>query len=112
LLAGPDGTNAIEQLSGLIDDEQLFDRIREIADSDPDADVFKDNEVLAIMAQYGVDAPAAEPAADAAQDIDSAVEPTQEDIDTDGVMMTKPSNMSSESKDPVLRFKRLVELIR
>jgi hypothetical protein len=27
-------------------------------------------------------------------------------------MMTKPSNMSSESKDPVLRFKRLVELIR
>ena len=120
LLAGPDGTNAIEQLSGLIDDEQLFDRIRKIADSDPDADVFKDNEVLAIMAQYGVEAPAAEPAAepaaapadDAAQDIDSAVEPTQEDIDSDGVMMTKPSNMSSESKDPVLRFKQLVELIR
>jgi len=32
-----------------------------------------------------------------------------EDLDTDGVMMTKPSNMSSESVDPVLRLKQMIK---
>jgi hypothetical protein len=32
-----------------------------------------------------------------------------EDLDTDGVMMTKPSNMSSESADPVLRLKQMLK---
>jgi len=32
-----------------------------------------------------------------------------EDLDTDGVMMTKPSNMSSESVDPVLRLKQMLK---
>ena len=121
LPAGPDGINAIEQLSELIDDPKLLDRIQDIADVDPDADVFQDSGVLSILGQYGFSAPAepadpepAEPeAADsAADDIDAAVQPTQEDIDTDGVMMTRPSNMSSESRDPVSRFRQLVELIR
>jgi hypothetical protein len=33
----------------------------------------------------------------------------EEDLDTDGVMMTKPSNMSSESVDPVLRLKQMLK---
>jgi hypothetical protein len=32
-----------------------------------------------------------------------------EDLDTDGVMMTRPSNMSSESADPVLRLKQMLK---
>jgi hypothetical protein len=31
----------------------------------------------------------------------------EEDLDTDGVMMTKPSNMSSESVDPLIRLRKL-----
>jgi hypothetical protein len=33
-----------------------------------------------------------------------------EDLDTDGVMMTKPSNMSSESVDPLIRLRQLSKL--
>ena len=33
----------------------------------------------------------------------------EEDLDTDGVMMTQPSNMSSESVDPVLRLKQMIK---
>jgi hypothetical protein len=38
-------------------------------------------------------------------------QPTREDLDTDGVMMTRPSNMSSESQDRQ-DFNRLVELAK
>jgi hypothetical protein len=38
-------------------------------------------------------------------------QPTREDIDTDGVMMTKPSNMSSESTHRS-DLHRLVELTK
>lgn len=117
LPAGTDGINAIEQLSDIVDDAALLDRVQTIADSDPDADVFQDAEVQRILAQHGFNAPAqpaaSEPdAAAAADDIDAAVQTTQEDLDTDGVMMTRPSNMSSESRDPVSRFRQLVELVR
>ena len=37
-----------------------------------------------------------------------APEPTAEDLDTDGVMMVKPSNMSSESVERVIRLAQLL----
>jgi len=40
---------------------------------------------------------------------DGSNEGVEEDLDTDGVMMTKPSNMSSESVDPVLRLKQMIK---
>lgn len=39
LIVGPDATNATEQLYDLIGDDELFDRLGEIASKDPNADV-------------------------------------------------------------------------
>jgi len=39
LIVGPDATNATEQLYDLIGDDELFDRLAEIASKDPNADV-------------------------------------------------------------------------
>ena len=36
---GPDGTNAIESLSGIIEDDELMDIFKELADVSPDSDV-------------------------------------------------------------------------
>ena len=36
-------------------------------------------------------------------------EEPKENLDTAGVMMTKPSNMSSESVDPLIQLKRLLK---
>lgn len=79
---GPDGTNATEQLYDLVGDDQLFDIISDMSKHDPDSNLWDNPAVIDRMRQLGVD-------------VDR--EPTQEDLDTDGVMMTKPSNMSSES---------------
>ena len=40
---------------------------------------------------------------------DGSNEDVGENLDTDGVMMTRPSNMSSESVDPVLRLKQMLK---
>jgi len=81
LVVGPDAINATEQLYDVIGDDELFDILGDIADADPDANVWADARVQKRLAQLGIDMPV----------------PTtqQEDLDVDGVMMTKPSNMSS-----------------
>lgn len=38
LIVGPDATNAVEQLYDVFGDDQLFDRLHELADADADAD--------------------------------------------------------------------------
>jgi hypothetical protein len=130
ITAGPDGINAIEQLSGTAaDDEQLFDRIRELSIENPDTNIWEYPGVRARLQQMGIDIdpvtepapePAADPAAppetepepDIASDIDAAAQDlTKEALDTDGVMMTRPSNMSSESAQPNSSLKRIIELI-
>jgi hypothetical protein len=56
--------------------------------------------------------PETEPEPDMASDIDAAAQDlTKEALDTDGVMMTRPSNMSSESAQPDNSVKRIIELI-
>jgi hypothetical protein len=85
LPVGTDATNATEQIYGLIGDDKLFDDLYELAQQDPEADarplIIKRLDELG----YELDLPAAtEP-------------PTSEDLDTDGVMMTRPSTMSNES---------------
>lgn len=81
LAVGPDAINATEQLYDLVGDDALFDILADIADTDPDANIWADTRVQKRLAQLGIRMPA----------------PTtqQEDLDVDGVMMTKPSNMSS-----------------
>jgi hypothetical protein len=93
LLAGIDGLNATEQLYELIDDDQLFNILEKLGDQNPAANIWEDPSVKERLSQLGIDVQ---------QD-----QPTVEDLDTDGVMMTRPSNMSSESAD----LRRLKELI-
>ena len=54
LVAGADGMNATEQLYGLIGDDVLFDIIGEIADADPDANIWDDKRVQDRMEELGV----------------------------------------------------------
>ena len=113
LPVGPDATNATEQLYDLLGDDQLFDQLAELADQDPDADARP--LIQARMAELGIniELPAdevPEPADPAAAATPPVEEPVQaENLDVDGVMMTKPSNMSSESVERILRLAQLLK---
>lgn len=97
LEVGPDAVNATEQLYDIFGDDELFDRLADLSTQDPEADarpiIINRMEELNIS----VDMPE-----------ETVAEPeVQEDLDTDGVMMTRPSNMSSESLD-VDRLRKLI----
>lgn len=100
LVVGPDGTNATEQLYDLIGDDHLFDIISDLANSDPNANLWDNPDAMKRIEELvpGITA-----------DIATEQPPANENLDTDGVMMTKPSNMSSESADPLLRLKSLIK---
>jgi len=68
LIVGPDATNATEQLYDLVGDDILFDRLSELAERDPRANVFDDTEVMNRLAELGIQMPA-EPAADQSQPV-------------------------------------------
>jgi len=111
LPVGPNATNATEQLYDLVGDDQLFDQLAELAEQDPDADARP--LVLARLEEMGIDLGMVDTVA-TPNDPDAAAVPPQEEpvqsenLDVDGVMMTKPSNMSSESIDPLIRLRRLL----
>jgi hypothetical protein len=113
LPVGPDATNATEQLYSVFGDDKLFDQLAELATEDANADARP--LIQARLAELGIDIelPAAEvPAAadPAAAATPPAEEPVQaENLDVDGVMMTKPSNMSSESVERILRLAQLLK---
>jgi hypothetical protein len=88
LPVGPDATNATEQLYDLLGDDALFDELAELAQMDANADARP--AVQRRLEQLGLD--------NILSDRQPVAEPVQqEDLDVDGVMMTRPSNMSSES---------------
>jgi hypothetical protein len=101
LPVGPDATNATEQLYDVFGDDELFDQLAELAARDANADARP--LVQARLAELGIDIemPPTDPTAAATppQDRESV---QSENLDTDGVMMTRPSNMSSESVERVL----------
>jgi hypothetical protein len=109
---GPNATYATEKLYDLLGDDQLFDQLAELADQDADADARP--LIQARLAELGFNieasADAVPPPADpTAADIPPADEPVQsENLDVDGVMMTKPSNMSSESVDRIIKLSQLL----
>lgn len=113
---GPDATNATEVLYNIFGDDQLFDQLQDLADQDPDADCRE--LVKARLEELDIDiampandvAPPADPAAanTPPEDIPPVEPPVEENLDVDGVMMTKPSNMSSESVERVLRLAQLL----
>lgn len=57
LIVGPDATNATEQLYDLVGDDELFDRLHELADRDPRANAWNDTEVMNRLAELGVEMP-------------------------------------------------------
>jgi hypothetical protein len=54
LTAGADGMNATEQLYDLVGDDVLFDIVNDIADIDPDANIWDDKRVQDRLEQLGV----------------------------------------------------------
>ena len=112
LPVGPDATNATEQLYDVFGDDELFDQLADLAAQDANADARP--LVQARLAELGIDiempsaavAPPADPAAAATPPVEEPVQ--AENLDVDGVMMTKPSNMSSESVDPLIHLRRLL----
>jgi hypothetical protein len=77
LIVGPDATNATEQLYDLIGDDILFDRLSELADRDPRANVWNDTEVMDRIRELGIETETQAPAGaegDAAP-IDTAAAP-------------------------------------
>jgi hypothetical protein len=144
LPVGADATNATEQLYDILGDDQLFDQLIQLADTDADADARP--LIQARLAELGINiempadtvekpddpaaadtpptdvpapaAPPVDPAAsptdvpnldpDAAPQTQPQPQPTAEDLDVDGVMMTKQSNMSSESVERVIRLAQLL----
>jgi hypothetical protein len=81
LPVGPDATNATEQLYDLLGDDQLFDELSDLAQTDANADARP--LIQRRLQQLGM------------ANIVKTPPDMQEDLDTDGVMMTRPSNMSS-----------------
>jgi hypothetical protein len=118
LIVGADAMNATEQLYDLVGDDQLFDILDDIATADARANIWEDERVMARLEELGIDVSTVgqstddqdTPAEEPPQDEPSTEEPapTSEDLDTDGVMMTKPSNMSSESVERVIRLAQLL----
>jgi len=91
LIVGPDATNATEQLYDVIGDDELFDRLSELAEQDPRANVWDDTEIQQRMAELGIQMdqpePAAEPAADqAAPDTAPEQSVTEGTLDYDKVL--------------------------
>lgn len=83
LPVGPDATNATEQLYDLLGDDQLFDELSELARMDANTDARP--AISRRLKELGF-----------SNLLPNDKEPdVQEDLDVDGVMMTRPSNMSS-----------------
>ena len=57
LIVGPDGTNAKEQLRDLIGDDDLFNRIEDLAAQDPRANLWDDTDVQDILRALGIQMP-------------------------------------------------------
>ena len=57
LIVGPDAINATEQLYDLIGDDELFDRLGDLAARDPRANAWNDTEVMARIKELGIEMP-------------------------------------------------------
>lgn len=106
LPVGADAVNVTAQLSEVFDDDELFARLRDLAAQDAATDARVT--IIARLAELGIDL-------DVDITVAGASEPESpdmsEDLDTDGVMMTRASNMSSESLDRQ-DLNRLVKLAK
>lgn len=128
LIVGVDAVDAKEQLFDVVNDEELNSILTQLADENPDANIWDDGRVLNRLSELGFDVSSKQNAAppenneappeaqdeeppEPAPNTDSDQFPIPENLDADGVLMTKPSNMSSESME-MDSLKRIVELAK
>jgi hypothetical protein len=57
LIVGADAMNATEQLYGLVGDDELFDRLGDLAEQNPDANCWDDPAVVARLEELGISFP-------------------------------------------------------
>jgi hypothetical protein len=95
LPVGADATNVTEQLYDIFSDDELFDRLGKLSAQDAAADARPI--IVDRLRELGIDLDI---------DLKDNDQNVGEDLDTDGVMMTRPSNMSSESIDQELKLLR------
>jgi hypothetical protein len=62
LIVGPDAVNATEQLYDLVGDDELFDRLSELAQRDPRANVWNDTEIMDRLRELGIETDGVAPA--------------------------------------------------
>jgi len=55
LIAGPDGTNATEQLYDVVGDDHLFDLISAAAAADPNTNIWDNTEIIQRLGELGID---------------------------------------------------------
>lgn len=72
LIVGPDATNATEQLYDLVGDDELFDILDDIAEVNPDANVWDDPRVQQRLAQLDVAMPEVDAQANTEKNVDTA----------------------------------------
>jgi len=98
LVVGPDATNATEQLYDLVGDDELFDRLGELAERDPRANAWNDTKVMARLQELGIDTTGQEPAGVEPDGTEPGIQPEQPVAPTQDMPQEPPMAPISESE--------------
>jgi hypothetical protein len=98
LVVGPDATNATEQLYDLVGDDELFDRLGDLAERDPRANAWNDTEVMGRLQELGIDTTGQEPAG-AEPGTEPGIQPEQPVAPTQDMPQEPPMAPISEADD-------------
>ena len=93
LPVGPDGSNATEQLYDLVGDDQLFDFINDLAEQDPNANVWDNPAIINRLGELGIDITATT-GAPATNDVDEGMMDTVKKVG--GSLLDKLGHGSDE----------------
>ena len=99
LVVGPDATNATEQLYDLVGDDELFDRLDELAERDPRANAWNDTKVMARLQELGIDTTGQEPAGVEPDGTEPGIQPEQPVAPTQDMPQEPPMAPISEADD-------------
>jgi len=98
LVVGPDATNATEQLYDLVGDDELFDRLGDLAERDPRANAWNDTEVMARLQELGIDTTGQEPAGVEQDGTEPGIQPQAPAAPTQDMPQDPPMAPISESE--------------
>ena len=106
LIVGPDATNATEQLYDLVGDDELFDRLDELAERDPRANAWNDTKVMARLQELGIDTTGQEPAGVEPDGTEPGIQPQQPVAPTND-MPQEPAMAPVSEADDIATFESL-----